>query len=97
MTVEGSSAPSTENKAKTEAPGKEPAACTNCWEAVTTKKAGKGDGLYYKLGRVTGPKATIFRSVIRLSNSSRSRGLSTRSVVRRKTKMTFAGRAKAVE
>ena len=44
MTVEGSGTPSTNKKAKAEAPGKEVAACTACREAATAEKAGKGEG-----------------------------------------------------
>jgi hypothetical protein len=44
MTVEGSDMPSTGKKVKTEASGKEVAACTDCREAAAAEKAGKGDG-----------------------------------------------------
>ena len=46
MTVEGSGALSTGRKAKAKVPGKEAAVCADCQEAATTKKAGKGGGLY---------------------------------------------------
>ena len=39
----------------------------------------------------------ISKSVIKLSNSSRSRKLSTRSVTRRETKKALAGRAEVAE
>ena len=51
VTVEGSGTPSTGKKAKAEVPGKEAAICTNCWEAATVEKAGKGDGPYCKIHR----------------------------------------------
>ena len=70
MTVEGSGTPSTGKKAKAEAPGKEVVACAACREAAATEKVEKGDGLYCKTHRT---KATTFRSVIRLSSSSRNR------------------------
>ena len=46
MTVEGSGTPNTNKKAKIEVPSKEVAACTDCREATTAEKAGKGDVLY---------------------------------------------------
>ena len=54
MTVEGSGAPSTDKKAKTEVPGKEVAVCTDCGEAAAAEKAGKGDGPYCKIHRTKG-------------------------------------------
>ena len=51
MTVERSGMPSTFKKAKTEVPGKEVAACTDCWEAAAAEKAGKRDGSYCKIHR----------------------------------------------
>ena len=54
MTVVGSGTPSTDKKAKVEAPDKEAAACTDCQEAATAKKDGKGDGPYYKIHRTKG-------------------------------------------
>jgi hypothetical protein len=54
MTVKGSSAPSTSKKAKSKVPGKEAAACTDCWEAAAAEKAGTGDGPYCKIHRTKG-------------------------------------------
>ena len=54
MTVEGSGAPSTGKKDKAEAPGKEAVVCADCREAAAAEKAGKGDGLYYKIHRTKG-------------------------------------------
>lgn len=54
MTIEGSCIPNTGKKAKTEVPGKEVAACTNCREAAAAEKAEKGDGPYYKIHRTKG-------------------------------------------
>ena len=50
MDVEGLGTPSTDKKAKAEAPCKEVAACTTCREAAV----GKGDGLYCKIHRTKG-------------------------------------------
>jgi len=54
MTVEGSGAPSTGKKAKTEAPGREVASRTDCREAAAAEKAGKGEGPYFKIHRTKG-------------------------------------------
>ena len=54
MDVEGSSTPSTGKKAKAEAPGKEFAACSACWEAAAVEEARKGDGPYCKIHRTKG-------------------------------------------
>ena len=54
MTVEGSGAPSTGQKAKVEASGKEAAVCTDCREAAAAEKAEKGDGWYRKIHRTKG-------------------------------------------
>ena len=54
MTVEGSGTPSTDKKAKAEAPGKEVAACTSCREAAAAEKVGKCDRPYYKIHRTKG-------------------------------------------
>ena len=51
MTVEGSGTPSTGKKAKAEAPGKEVAACTDCWEAAVAEKAVKTDRPYCNIHR----------------------------------------------
>ena len=49
-----------------------------------------------RTAKSTGPRATISKSVIRLSSSSRGRGLNMRSVIRKKVRMAPAGRAEAV-
>ena len=54
MAVEGSSIPSTDKKAKTEAPGKEVAVCTDCREAAVAEKDGKTDEPYCKIRRTKG-------------------------------------------
>ena len=54
MTVEGSGTPSTGKKAKADVPDKEVAVCTDCREAATAEKAGKGDGSYCKIHRTKG-------------------------------------------
>nr|XP_045089583.1 forkhead box protein D1 [Aegilops tauschii subsp. strangulata] len=54
MIVEGSGTPSTGKKAKAEAPDKEAAICTACWEAAAAEKVGKGDGPYCKIHRTKG-------------------------------------------
>ena len=54
MIVEGSGTPSTGKKAKAEALGKEAAARTDCREAATAEKVGKGDGPYCKIHRTKG-------------------------------------------
>ena len=94
MTVEGSGSPSTGTKAKAEAPGKEAAVCADCREAAAAEKAGKGDGPYCKIHWT---KGHISWSVIRLSSSSRGRGLNMRSMIRKKVRMALAGRVEAVK
>ena len=54
MTVEGSGTLSTGKKAKSEAPGKEAAACADCQEAAAAERAGKGDGSYCKIHQTKG-------------------------------------------
>ncbi len=46
--------PSTSEKAKAEATGKEVAVCTNCREAAATEKARKGEGSYCEIYRTKG-------------------------------------------
>jgi hypothetical protein len=94
LAVEGLSTPSTAKKAKTEAPGKEAPACTDCREATAAEKVGR---LTDRTARSIGLRDTIFKSVIKLSSSSRSRKLSMRSVTKRETKMVLAGRAEVAE
>jgi hypothetical protein len=50
-----------------------------------------------RIARFIGPRATISRNVIKLSSSSRSKGLNMRSEIRKKVRMALAGRAEAVK
>ena len=54
LAVEGSGDLGTDKKAKTEAPGKEAATCTDYREAAAVEKAGKSDGPYCKIRHTKG-------------------------------------------
>ena len=77
MTVEGSGAPSTGKRAKAEAPGKEAATCTVCWEAAAAEKVGG------HTARFIGPRATTFKNVTKLISLSKNREHNMRRVTRK--------------
>ena len=70
MTIEGLGTPSTGKKAKAEILDKVAAVCADCWEAATARRPGKVMG---RIARFIGPRATTFKSAIRLSSLLKDR------------------------
>jgi hypothetical protein len=58
------------------------------------RKPGKVMG---RIARFIGPRATTFKSVIRLNNLSKDRKQSMRSVTRKRVRMLLAARAEVVK
>ena len=94
MTVEGSSAPSTGKKAKTEVPGKEVAMLLTAGRPRLPRRPGKVMGC---IARFIGPKARTFKSIIRSSSLLGDREQNVRSATRKMVRMSLAVRAEVVK